>query len=263
MGKYLRKYPKIEFDGLQLYFNNNYVIDLDNAVGKITITPPYMGQIIDFGETRFKSTLNIFISNSTMYRSLLWEAHKDWNETTDYELFLMIYKGIDIEAGKLLFNGLDFSKFKPSLRTIDDKPIPILYNEEDKIEINEDVYEHIHQYLQTLFNSFPEDEFTKDPMLKKWWIDKDKRETARQVEKKNNGEIETTSIQPLISACVNHPGFKYKLNELKEVGVAEFYDSVKRLQVYENTTALLKGIYGGMVSAKDIDADATNFMKKI
>ena len=36
-------------------------------------------------------------------------------------------------------------------------------------------------------------------------------------------------MKAIISSLINHPGFKYKLHELKEVGVAEFYDSVKRL----------------------------------
>ena len=71
------------------------------------------------------------------------------------------------------------------------------------------------------------------------------------------------SILALISSCVNHPGFKYNLQQLKEVGVAQFYDSVKRLQVYENATACLKGMYSGFVDGKKIHAEDYNFMKEI
>lgn len=67
----------------------------------------------------------------------------------------------------------------------------------------------------------------------------------------------------MVSALVNHPGFKHKLSELKEVGIAEFYDSVKRLQIYEQSTALLKGLYGGMISSKDVEPDAYNWMKDV
>jgi hypothetical protein len=72
-----------------------------------------------------------------------------------------------------------------------------------------------------------------------------------------------TSIQSIISSLVNHPGFKYKLKELKEVGVAEFYDSVKRLQVYEQTTSLLKGMYSGFIDSKNIKPQDYNFMRDI
>ena len=56
---------------------------------------------------------------------------------------------------------------------------------------------------------------------------------------------------------------KYKKNELREVGIVEFMDSVQRLQVYESSTALLKGIYSGFVDASKIDKNELNFMREI
>ena len=77
-------------------------------------------------------------------------------------------------------------------------------------------------------------------------------------------EIESSSsIQALISSCINHPGFKYSLKDLKHVGVAEFYDSVKRLQVYEQSTALMKGMYSGFVDGSKLKATDYNFMREI
>lgn len=40
-------------------------------------------------------------------------------------------------------------------------------------------------------------------------------------------------------------------------------DSVQRLQVYESSTALLKGIYSGFVDASKIDKNELNFMREI
>lgn len=45
--------PKVEFDLLQMYFGRPYVIDLENAMGVITVHSPTLGQIVDIGETRF------------------------------------------------------------------------------------------------------------------------------------------------------------------------------------------------------------------
>ena len=66
-----------------------------------------------------------------------------------------------------------------------------------------------------------------------------------------------------VALCVNHPGFKYKTSELKQVHVYEFYDSVQRLQIYEHSTAVLKGMFSGFVDSKKIPADAYNFMKDV
>ena len=101
----------------------------------------------------------------------------------------------------------------------------------------------------------------KGSMLKEWYITKDRRELKNQEQLEKEGKMRSTSMQATISACVNHPGFKYKLSELKDVGVCEFYDSVKRLQIYENATACLKGLYSGMVDGKKIDTESYNFMR--
>ena len=40
-------------------------------------------------------------------------------------------------------------------------------------------------------------------------------------------------------------------------------DSVQRLQIYENTVALMRGMYSGMIDIKGIDKEALNFMRNI
>lgn len=264
------RYKQFEFDRLQMYFGKPYVIDVEGCEGVITMKMPTIGDIMEFGEKRFYSNLNIFITNTSVYKVMLWDDMKiDWNDISDFDLFIMLQKqGIDQEACDLMFENLDWSKFEiytkqlpPEKEGDEPKAVPILYNKEDNIEINEEVYQYIHQYLQNVFSMAPEEKNAKDPILKKWWIDSARREMNRESEKKDGND--STSMQTTISACINHPGFKYNLNDLKKVGVCQFYDSVKRLQVYESTTALLKGMYSGMISGKDVDADAYNFMKEI
>ena len=102
---------------------------------------------------------------------------------------------------------------------------------------------------------------TKDNTLKKWFIQKDR--SAIENAKYKTSKDEDDGLLPLISACCNHPGFKYKSSELKQLGIFQFYDSVKRLQVYESTTALQKGMYSGFVDSKGIKAEDYNFMRAI
>lgn len=255
--------PKIEFDRLQMYFGEPYIIDLESAVGCITVYQPTLGDVIALGEKKFYATLNIFTTNTTAVKLELWENNIDWNELSDFELFCMFKSQIDPKASCLMFRDLDFSKFEIFQKEIDGKVCLTLYNAENDIEINEDVYHHISQYLRNVFNTFPEEKITNDSIMKKWFIEKEKRQRERDKEKLEKGELDSYSIQPIISACVNHPGFKYKLHELKQVGICEFYDSVQRLQVYESTTALMKGMYSGMIDSKNIKPDDYNFMKKI
>lgn len=257
--------PKIEFDKLRLYFRDPYVIDVEGADGKIVMKQPSIGDIVILGEQRFYHTLNIFITNTTAYRLQLWDQGKDWNETSDFELFIMLLNNAEKEIYETFLPDIDFSTFGIYEKRMpsDNKSVPVLYDTQNKIEINEEVYFHISQYLRTIFNIFPEEKITYDSTMKRWFIEKDRRELKNLEYKRSRGETEDSGLLPLISACCNHPGFKYRSDSLRQLGLYQFYDSVKRLQVYESTTALQKGLYSGMIDGSKIKAEEYNFMKPI
>ena len=62
---------------------------------------------------------------------------------------------------------------------------------------------------------------------------------------------------------IDHNQLVYMTNELKDIGIYQFMDSVKRLQTYENATALLKGMYSGFVDAKKINQKELNWLKDL
>lgn len=254
-------YPKIEFNRLKMYFGDDYIINLDGLRGTIVIHQPTIGDLAEIGEDKFFQTLSVFINNTTSSRAMLWDAGIDWNEITDFDLFCITYRTIDPDVSKLIFGDLDWSKFNIYTFENEDKAEIRLLNKEDDIEINEDVYQYIHQYLQSVFQMYPEEELTNDKMLKKWWVDKDKREIGRRA--KEQDKKNTHSLQSMISSFINHPGTSYKLRELKEVGVCEFYDSIARLRIYEHTTATLKGMFSGFVDGSKIKPEDYDFMKPI
>lgn len=258
--------PKVEFDMLQMYFGEPYEIDLEDAMGKVTVLQPSMGDIIRIGETRFYQTLNIFTCNTTQYRLILWDLGIDWNKFSDFELFVMLHSQADPEVTSLLFKDLDIASMEPLMKRKspeDENGELVLWDNEKQVEINANVHNHFSQYFRAMFNTFPEEKITNMDTLKNWYITKDRRAAEHAQEEEAKGKKKSFSIQPIISACVNHPGFKYKLKELKDVGVMEFYDSVSRLQIYEQCTALMKGMYSGFVDGSKIKAEDYNFMREI
>ena len=254
--------PIIKFDALKLYFREPYEIKIEGVQNPITVIQPSIGDIVNLGEKRFYATLNIFVANTTSFRLQLWEQQYDWNEVSDFELFMMLINGADKEIYQTFLPDIDLSNFGIFQKTLPDteEVVPVLFDPDNQIEINEEVYFHLSQYLRNIFNIFPEEKITKDKVLKGWYIEKDKRELKNRESKKDD---EDSGLLPLISGCCNHPGFKYKTSELKELGVYQFYDSVKRLQVYESTTALQKGMYSGFMDTKGLKPDDYNFMRVI
>ena len=251
-------YPTLKFDRLKAYFGEPLVINEDGVKGTVTVKSPTIGDILEIGESNFYSTLSVLTGNPTQFRLLLWEAGIDWCTITDFQFFVIMYKQLDPNVVDLLFDNINFQNFEPYVRQKEDGTEEVyLYDEASDTEITELVYQNFHQYLQNVFNMKPEREITPDKMLKEAWIRKD-RVALKQKEKKGEDSF---SFVPLVSTYVNHPGTKYKLRELKEVGVAEFFDSLKRIQIYEHSTAVLKGMYSGFVNSKDINPSAYDFMK--
>lgn len=229
----------------------------------IVIYQPTIRQIIDYGEEDFWQMLNPFVTNPTTHRVFLWENGIDWNKISEYTLFrtLLGLSGFTPDKTALLFGDLNLSEFVPFGVYDNDGNITdeiTLYNKEKDIELSEDDFNEMVFYIRTMFNMFPKVEKAKNKATKESIIFEEKMNMQNK-EESNNSSI----LFSLISACVNHPGFKYKTTELEDVGIFEFMDSTKRLQIYEQTTALLSGMYSGMIDTKGIDDKEFNFMRNM
>ncbi len=242
-----------KFDKLKMYFGEPYQI-----TNKITITQPTIGQILKLGEAKFFQNLYIFVGNPTMYRLQLWKAGIDWNKISDFDLFSLLIKTSSAEYTQLFMGDIDFTLFE---RYPVDEQDPtkgiMLYSQDQDIMVTSEVYQVISEYLRAMFNIYPKSEKVKGKSAKEWVI---QEETEKYEKEKGSGD---SFLLPYISACINHPGFKYKLEELKEVGIYQFMDSVQRLQIYESTVALNSGRYSGMCDMSKVDEKLFNFMRAI
>lgn len=247
---------KNKFDKLKMYFAEDY--DLNGII----VSQPTIGDILDIGEDRFYKSLSPFLYNSTSIRVMLWENKIDWNKVSDIEVFDIMNNIIqDKEPYKLFFKNVSFNDFQlvklKNETAEDDKGAFALYSQSQDIILKEYHFMMIAEYIREMLNMHPKAEKAKGKSAKAWIIQEDK------MKEQENKERTTSILLPLVSSCVNHPGFKYKLQELRQVGIYQFMDSVKRIQKYENGTAALKGIYSGFVSAKDIDKNTLDFMGDI
>lgn len=256
-----------KFNRLKMLFGRPF------AVGNgMMIYIPTIGDILDLedADVTFYQTLNIWIANSTMYRLPLWEMGFDWNKISDYQLFLSLYKNGNEEVNHMLFGDIDISSFQvygilekveKEDGSIEEVEKPILYNQDIDISISEEDHHVIQQYLRTAFNIFPKVEKAKGKATKQAIIDEERMNL--EYRKKNESQESSSPLLPLVSACTNHPGFKYNLQQLPEVNFVQFMDSVQRLQVIEQSTALLRGSMGGFVDTSKINKEEFNFMREI
>lgn len=246
---------EVKFDLLRLYFGEDYVIN-----DRITIHQPTIQDILDLGEKEFYSVIAPFTSNPTSLKVQLFDLGIYWTDVSDFELFSLLIKTVPFEKTKILFGDFDFSSFDlVGKRNDKGEIIPILYSPKLNYEIDEETYKEIREYLCFMFDVKLENYIVKSKSLAKEIIVKERADIA-----KKNAEFKgTTSLIQMISFALNHPGFKYKKNELREVTYIEFMDSIKRLQVYESTKALTQGSYSGFCDVSKVPKEEFNFMRKI
>lgn len=245
------KIPNVEIDKLQLYLGEPFKLN-----DKILILQPTVGELIRFGEKEAFSVVHIFTANTTSYRMILWDMGVDWCKITDFELFQMLCPTLTQNQTSFLFGDIDFSKLQRYQKQIGEETSVVLYDPEQDLEIDEDTYKKLAWYIRSMFNIFPKDEFGKGRATKEMLVDEDRINYD-----KHKNDPYSSTLLPLISTCLNHPGFKYTKSELVDVGIVEFMDSVQRLQIYESTRALLSGSYSGFVDTSKIPKEQFDFMR--
>lgn len=255
--KQANKKKEYKFDKLKLLFMEDY------EVKGVRISQPTINDILVIGEGMFYQALSPFLYNSTSIRVMLWDAKIDWCNVKDIEVFsILMNRQKENESLrenlnqvlKILFRDIDMTDF--ILFKKQDESF-FLYSPKYDIELNEDDYMEIAEYIREMMNIHPKVEKAKGKTAKKWMIDEDR---VNALQKKDE---DTSTLLPLISACINHPGFKYKLQDLREVGIYQFMDSVRRLQIYESCRALLNGRYAGFGDFSKVPEEKFDFMQNI
>ena len=264
----------LDFDELKMYYGYDYY-----PTPKICIRMPLIQEIIEYGDSKFMSMVSTLCSNTTSFRLQLWKMDIDWCKMTDFELFRLLIKNYTPEETSILFGDLNLSWFEEFHNNEADcdllvyiprdeqgKPIELnISSIDDLITIYETDYIKIVEYLRMVYNIHPKVEKARGRATKEAIIEEEEMNLALEQTKNKNKKVSKSFLLPLISALCNHPGFKYKKSELNEVNIFEFMDSVRRLQTYESTTALMKGIYSGMVDTSKIKNlnDELNWMKDL
>lgn len=254
---------KYNFDKLRMYFGKDFEIKLSHCDNKtIVILQPKIGDILNIGEREFYSALSPFLYNSTSVRVDLWKAGMDWNKIRDIEVFFLYIKLVNKELLNSVFKNMNFDDIQLArMKEKEDTENDLcLYSKSQDIVITEDEYNLIANYLRTLMNMKPKEEHVRGRSGKEWVIQEEEMRLYREANKK---DTHASILLPLVSALTNHPGFKYKLEELENVGIYQFMDSVQRIQKYESSIATLRGMCSGFVDGSKIDKEQYNFMGEI
>ena len=272
-----------KYDELKIYRGSDiYITD------KIKIKQPTIGQIEEFGEQRyFSAVLNL----TSVGVDLIWhltEMGIDFTKISDYDLFLKVIvplvsskKNIlklleenylyDEECAKiynslsdedkeemlinpleLVLDNIDLADFIQCTDTTTNEVV--LYNKDKDITIDRTVYMRVVDVVRKMHgfkrnNIVPANESTKQDMI----------EDARDEHLASKYNTFKSILLPYVSSLINHPSCSYKHNDIWDLGINAFFDSIKRINKIQNATLLLQGAYSGFASLKGIDNERLNW----
>ena len=226
-------------DKLGIFFGKPFQIN-----SKISIRQPTIGEIVEYGEDRFFSLISCATAISSEYKSLLWDAGIDYEQIDDFCMFSWMMCRQDVETTRILFGDLDFTKLKPVVR---EDGQTILRDPEQDIIIDFNIHRRIKEYFKDAYGieKKPEKAANKQTKMKLIELDRmDKEDAAKQRHQ--------STLQPLISSLVNHPGFKYDLVGVLSLTFGQIMDAVQRLQIIQTAQSLMQGSMSGFCDTSKV-----------
>lgn len=239
----------IDYDELGMYLGKDFIIN-----DKIRIHQPTIGEIAEWGEQKYYSMASTLCTIPSDMKSVLEDLGLDYVTLPDFELFIILTRGLKRKDTSILLGDLDLSKMERRVNPVNGKTI--LINEDEDITIDERIYRIMVGYIRKLHGFRMKVEKPATKTVRKILIQLDREERAK---KKNSSY--SSQLKYLISAMMRYPGFKYKTNELYQCGLYEFMDEVKGAAIYVSSTALLKGMYSGMIDTKGINKKDLDWMR--
>lgn len=240
-------------DELKIYRGEDYIISKH-----IKIHQPTLGEICDYGEKKYYSTVYNITATPQSMKAQLWQAGVDYTTITPYELFLTTYRTFDTKKTSLIFGDLDFTKFNLVKNENGDFALHQKINE-DHVVLDEYTYGMIIDYLCK--SHFIERDL-KNPMNEttKMILIEDAIEDLRIASEKQYH----SQLKNLISAMVNSEGFKYNHAQIWDMKINAFMDSVKRVGRIKNINLLLQSGYSGFgINLKDIDKKQLDWLGEL
>lgn len=238
-----------EIDELQMYFGEDYIIN-----DKIKIHQPLIGEIIDYGERSYFSTIHTICAIPSDVKSQLWDLGIDWNEIESFDLFILFSQTLTLDQTSLIFGDLDFQKLKPYPNQANGEVV--LADKETGVIIDKLIYLRIVNYIRKLHGIVPKPEKAKGKMAKKAMIDEDRRNIEF-----NQNKPYKSYLMPLISAVKVKQ--KYTKEYIRNMGIKEFFDDLARISIIDTSSYLMMGSYCGMADLSKVPRKEFNWLREL
>ena len=218
---------------------------------KIHIVIPTVGEIIDH-ESDYYTAVSILTAMPIDFMVQLDDIGVDFTEINEYDLFLILFEALRILDTSMVFGDLDLKKFEYGKHI--ESGMRVVYDEENDIVIDRVIHTKIANALREIHHlekntKKPGNSDARDYML----------ERARKKMKRKKKQ-EKSQLEQLIVAMVNTEQFKYNFEDVRDMTIYQFNESVKQIQHKVDYDNRMFGIYSGSIDPKNMSQDDLNWL---
>lgn len=219
---------------------------------EISIRIPTVGEVIDADEDNYYSLVSMLTAMPIDMMVELDRAGIDFTKLDEYGLFLILFHVIKEMDTSLVFGDLDLKAFEPGESEVNG--LPVLIDRNNDIVIDRAIAGQIATVLRKI-NHFeknlrkPANEEARQYMLE--------RAKAKAKRKKRKHE---SQLESMVISMVNTEQFPYDFAGVKNLTIYQFNESVRQVVKKINYDNIMRGIYAGTLSAKDVSQKEINWL---
>lgn len=222
---------------------------------KIVIHIPTVDEIIEYGEQQYYKIIYGFAATSSDYKAQLDDEGLDWQNVSDYEMFIRLFLSMRNADLSIVFNNLDCSKLEFAF----DNEIQeyVFIDEENDVRIDRTVYEVISAFICAMhsiekIHEKASDEPTRIAMI----------EEARDEIEINKNKPYEPHLRYMACAMANTPEFKADYFQSLQYPICVFMDCVRQVQQNKRFNYTMQGIYAGTIDMKKVPKSQLVWLKK-
>lgn len=246
-----------EIDETKIYKGYSVCINDD-----IKIRQPYIGEIVDYGESKYYGMVADLCAVGADLKWQLDDVGIDYTQIEDYDLFcVFISKLFGTDRTSILFGDeVDFSKMSVVFdNAIQENVLVQFLDNGKKIRVDKYVYSSIVSVLRKMHRMKRNNEMPGNEATRLFLI-----EDAREEYEDNKDKPYKPYLLNLISAMVNSKEFKRDDVTVYDMKICAFMDSVYRIAKIKTSELLLMSGYSGFgIDLKKISKDDTNWMGEL
>lgn len=229
------------------------VADKHHINEQICIRLPTVREILEYGEHSYYGAVLSLCSMPFDCMAQLDALGIDFEKITEFDLFLMNFRGMTQEQLDMVFVGLDAKDFDLAVNTQTQELV--LYDQNHNICIDKNVQDEISSFLRRIFGLKKNTKKAGNSAAKKFLLERAHKKLVKYKEKGNEPYLENLVIK--LICAPEKPG---SLSEIMDMNIYTFNACLRQVQKRVEYDQVMRGVYAGTVDMTKINMEKIHWL---